>query len=293
MRKRSRLLTGFLLAAALTAFGGIHVGAQGSGPTIVALEAPGLTFINPRANNNAGKIAGSAFFSGGPEAAFLWAPSAPNALTGTFKNLGTLKGQRYSRGIGISANGDVTGLGGGGSHAERALVWPGGGAAQQGGPTNSNATSFGRGVNNTLQVAGYSAGWTFPVGALLSQIVNGKRQSFLIGEGEAMGINNGGLVLVRGGPTLDYLFQVTGSNGSGTRTDLTGFTDVAALNQAGQVAGSLPFQILPGDGVPRTTERAGLYLPAAAYGLPAGYSNLGLPPDPPARASGCAPCRRR
>lgn len=148
------------------------------------------------------------------------------------------------------------------------------------GPANEQTEAYG--LNNARQVVGW-----YPQGdgAFLSQLVNGKRRLLVIGEGIATGINNSGQVVVNRGANGPYLFTITGANGSGIRTELTGGGEALAINEAAQVAGGMPVTlVLAGDGVTQwKTTPAALYLPAAAHGLNAGWNNLGHPSSPVAQ----------
>ena len=83
-----RRLTAAAAAAALAALAALFLAGPPAGaqsPSTVALEAPGVTAVSPNAINSSGQVSGSATFNG-TEAAFLWTPTAANALAGAFND---------------------------------------------------------------------------------------------------------------------------------------------------------------------------------------------------------------
>jgi probable HAF family extracellular repeat protein len=282
MDRRSLVTAGLLTAAATVVgtLGAPPAATQGPGYTLTVLEAPGVTNVTPRGINASGQVAGAASFNGGRTRAFRWTPATPNGAAGAFKDLGTLKGYDWSAGRALNSTGDVTGTGGKGefgvfggpSYIPHALLWSGTAGALLLGPSSEQTEGYA--INDARQVVG----WYPQQGAFLSQVVSGKRKLFIIGEGTANGINNSGQIVVTQGANGPYIFTITGP-GTGTRTELTGGAEAHGINEAGQVAGSLgPTLILAGDGITQwRAYRPGLYLAASAYGLNAGWNDLGHP----------------
>jgi probable HAF family extracellular repeat protein len=107
----------------------------------------GGAYSSPRSINNVGQITGFSEDGAGDFHAFLW-------RDGVMQDLGTLAGAGFnSFGIGINANGEVTGPSDTPS-ASDAFLWRQGVMTDLG--TLGGATSSGNGINASHQVAGYS-----------------------------------------------------------------------------------------------------------------------------------------
>ena len=99
--------------------------ATGPGQIISLGSLGGYPYSEALAVNDLGQVVGQSY-KYGDSRPFLWTPSAPNAMSGTMKDLGTLKGGTGAAAFGINNAGDVVGVAGYSTTTAHAVIWPGG-----------------------------------------------------------------------------------------------------------------------------------------------------------------------
>jgi len=236
MWNRSKLVVIAVMAALLP-----PVGARAQGYTPVIIQGGGATNIYPQAINDKGQVAGTAAFSGATRA-FLWTP-ATSTTGAVMKNLGTYKSYQWSNGTALNNRGDVVGrVQANSTSAPQATYWQGGGAASLIFPANARQQSEAYAINDSRQIVGEYTGQTAQT--FLSQMVNGTRQTAILGYGWPGGITSAGKVLVRYNGTGYPAYVWTPSTSNGMTGAATAITEGPwVISDLDQIAGDTTYTI--------------------------------------------------
>lgn len=272
-----------LLALFLVAVGFVAAGDSAAAPTAGCERAagcpvyevinlgtlPGGSSSYARAVNELGQVVGQASAAGGVQHAFLWLPEAAYELAAGMNDLGTLA-NGHSQAEGINDIGYVVGHSEANDDYDHAFLWrPGMGMVDLG--TLGGSASEGYGINNAGQVVGaansISDDWYAFIWAddqMNPLDVLNQEDTY----NEAKAVNEAGMVA--GVSSVEFATNraVVWAEGVPTNLGTLGGDDSEAfgLNEAGQVVGAS----VTGD------ERLSgfLWLPAGAYGLPAGMNDV-------------------
>jgi uncharacterized membrane protein len=259
---------------------------------------PAHPYTVPFAINNAGQITGLSRYPDGNNRAFRITPAIVGGQPVWFQDangdgvndlmqvLALNKNYRYSEGHSINTSGQVAGTGQGSftSLPQNAFFWDASGAGQ----ATTGTQSWGYGIND----AGVMVGTIFPKRggefAAMWTLANGRWTETNLGvlpgyaSSDGWGVNNAGQVAVSNflsGPGHQSALWLPAPaygfpKGMNSLGGIPGHVEnwPAVVNNLGEVAGSSDTGLV--DAGNRPVYHAYLWLPSAAYGLPAGMNDL-------------------